>query len=185
MGSAPRTSAATPSPDRITAAIRAGAPVVGWTTRSPGRRAAAGTVDDRALGFIFSSEVDTYIMEDIRSLLKEFVVATLAERRRKRKRKPGGPRTDIGALMQINPDAARTKVRVAVKATKGDVEGASEKLGLASRTLYHYLDTDPSLDGVKTTEDYEAAEEREAAAAERRKRDREEREEKEKEERRG
>lgn len=111
-------------------------------------------------------------MEDFRALLREFVEVALSERkrqRRRKRRKPGGPRTYLGALMQVNSDAARTKVRSAVKSTKGDVPDAADKLDVSARTLYHYLDTDPSLDGVKTTADFEANEERLDAERERRK----------------
>lgn len=112
-------------------------------------------------------------MEDFRTLLREFVAATLAERKRQKRRKPGGPRTYLGALMQVNPDAAKTRVRSAVKSTKGDVPDAAEKLDVSSRTLYHYLDNVPTLGGIKTTADIEAEEEARERAAEKRKKDKE------------
>jgi hypothetical protein len=79
-------------------------------------------------------------------LLKEWIALVLEERRRK----PGGPRTDIGALRQLHPIAFTNKVKADVKSNGGDVEAAAKKLGVAKRTLYHYLDDDSELNSVKT-----------------------------------
>jgi hypothetical protein len=95
----------------------------------------------------------------IASLLREFVNLTLVtERGRKhsrgkgkRKKKPGGPRTDVGAMRQLQPDKFRTLVRAKVKSHDGDVGSAAHDLGVAKRTLYHYLDDEPGLSNVKTT----------------------------------
>lgn len=101
-------------------------------------------------------------MDDI-ALLREFVRELVVEkkaRKHRRRRKSGGSRTMFGAKYQVNPSAARTELRAAVKAAQGNVPDAADKLDIAARTLYHYLETDPSLDGVKTTEDFQDPEER-------------------------
>lgn len=79
--------------------------------------------------------------------MREYISALLAERSGK---KPGGPRTDVGALRQLNPEKFSVAVKGAVKGAEGDVDSAAEKLGVAPRTLYHYLETEPSLGGVET-----------------------------------
>lgn len=94
-------------------------------------------------------------MSIIHSLLESYISEILSERRRnkkKRNRKPGGPRSDIGALRQLNGDAFATKVKGAVNAAGGDVPAAAQKLDVAPRTLYGYLE-DSSLESVATTSD--------------------------------
>ena len=93
------------------------------------------------------------------SLLRQYVRSVLLERRKGKK--PGGPRTDLGAIRQINPGSFYVKVAGAVKSAEGDVEDASKELDVAPRTLYHYLETDPALGDIKTTEDREEKDERE------------------------
>lgn len=88
----------------------------------------------------------------MRNLIVEFVREVLSEKK-KRRRKPGGPRTDMGAVRQLNPGEFSVRVKGAVDTANGDVDAAARSLGVASRTLYHYLDTEPSLSTVKTTED--------------------------------
>ena len=53
------------------------------------------------------------------------------------------------------------KVAGAVKSAEGDVEEAASELDVAPRTLYHYLETEPKLDHIKTTEDREEERDRE------------------------
>lgn len=90
-------------------------------------------------------------------LLKEFIELVLERRHSKgkgsRHKKPGGPRTTAGAIRQINPDKFKTQVRAAVKAAGGDVESAAKEVGVAKRTMYHYLEDEPGLGNVKTTAD--------------------------------
>ena len=88
------------------------------------------------------------------ALIKEYVEAVLlSERRRKHRHKPGGPRTDLGALRQLHPAEFDFKVRTAVDNAEGDVPAAADELDVATRTLYHYLSDSPGLAGVKTTAD--------------------------------
>lgn len=57
---------------------------------------------------------------DLREYLSLTVNALLAERRR---RKPGGPRTDLGALRQLDPGAFAAKVTSTMASKGGDVDG--------------------------------------------------------------
>lgn len=105
---------------------------------------------------------------NIARLLREFVRQEMLAEKKKRRKKPGGPRTDLGAEFHLNPEAVKTKIQATVKSTKGDVAAAANSLDVAERTLYHYLETVPGLENVKTTEDYQLEDEEEAAAAEKR-----------------
>ena len=87
----------------------------------------------------------------MKNLIVEFVREVLAER--KRSKKPGGPRTDMGAIRQLNPGEFSVRVKGAVDSAEGDVERAADNLEVAPRTLYHYLDTEPALKNVQTAED--------------------------------
>lgn len=76
----------------------------------------------------------------------------LSERKRSRKRhKPGGPRTDLGALHQLDPGAFQAKISSAMTSTHGSVSDAAHELEVSPRTLYHYLDTDSSLSHIETS----------------------------------
>lgn len=87
-------------------------------------------------------------------VLREWIEEVLLAERRHKRRKPGGPRTDAGALRQLNPDAFRTRVRAAVR--KGtSMTAAAKSIGVAKRTLYHYLDDEPGLENVKTPSEHE------------------------------
>lgn len=92
----------------------------------------------------------------MRNLLVEYVRAVLAEK--KRHKKPGGPRTDLGAVKQLNPGEFAVRVKGAVDSADGEVDKAADNLGVATRTLYHYLDTEPQLAPVKTSSEREDAE---------------------------
>jgi hypothetical protein len=95
----------------------------------------------------------------MKHLIVEFVREVLAEKAKRRK-KPGGPRTDLGAVKQLNPGEFSVRVKGAVDSAEGDVEKAADNLGVATRTLYHYLDTEPALSPVKTASEREDAEEK-------------------------
>ena len=97
------------------------------------------------------------ILKYMKNLIRQFIREVLSEKRR-RHGKPGGPRTDMGAVRQINPGEFSVRVKGAVASAAGDVNSAADNLDVSSRTLYHYLETEPSLDAVKTTEDYEDGE---------------------------
>lgn len=90
----------------------------------------------------------------MRDLIVEFVREVLAEKK-KRRRKPGGPRTDMGAVRQLNPGEFMVRVKGAVDTANGDVDAAARSLEVSPRTLYHYLDTEPTLANVKTSEERE------------------------------
>jgi hypothetical protein len=91
------------------------------------------------------------------SLLRTYIRTLLAERRNGKK--PGGPRTDLGAVRQLDPGSFYVKVAGAVKSAEGDVEEAADDLDVAPRTLYHYLETEPKLGTIKTTADRAAEDE--------------------------
>ena len=92
----------------------------------------------------------------MKNLILEYVREVLAEKRRNKK--PGGPRTDLGAVKQLNPGEFSVKVKGAVDSAEGDVDDAADNLGVAARTLYHYLETEPDLASVKTSEEREGEE---------------------------
>lgn len=85
------------------------------------------------------------------SLLREMVREVLVERkskgrRRARKKKTGGPRSDIGALRQVQPNTFLTRVNAAISDNDGDVHRAAKDLDIAPRTLYGYISDEPKLD---------------------------------------
>ena len=100
------------------------------------------------------------ILRPMKNLIVEFVREVLAERSGKRRKKPGGPRTDMGALRQLNPGEFSVRVKGAVDSAEGDVDKAADALDVASRTLYHYLETEPGLGNVETASEREDAEKR-------------------------
>ena len=94
--------------------------------------------------------------KDLPQIIIEFVRETLLEKTGA----PGGPRTKMGAIKQLYPDNFSNRVRSAVKSAEGDVAKAANELDVAPRTLYHYLETVPQLDHVKTTSDLEDEEDK-------------------------
>lgn len=82
---------------------------------------------------------------------------TLQERRYRRK-KPGGPRTDLGALRQLEPLKAAAQVRAAMDNKEGEVANAAQYLDIAPSTLYNYLDNDPELKNIETSSEREEKE---------------------------
>lgn len=99
---------------------------------------------------------------DLRTLIREYLTLVLSEKRRsarRKRQKPGGPRTYLGALRQINPEKFTTTVRTAVNSAAGDVEDAADAVDVSPRTLYHYLEQEPRLATVKTTADRAEGEE--------------------------
>lgn len=96
----------------------------------------------------------------MKNLIVEFIREVLAERSGKKHKKPGGPRTDMGALRQLNPGEFSVRVKGAVDSAEGDVDKAADSLDVASRTLYHYLETEPGLGNVETSSEREDAEEK-------------------------
>lgn len=91
------------------------------------------------------------------SALRQYIREILTEK--KRNKKTGGPRTDFGAQWQLNPGKSAVDLKVAVDSAGGDVEDAADKLDMSPRTLYHYLETEPTLGRVKTIADKEDAKE--------------------------
>jgi len=91
-----------------------------------------------------------------KDLLREYVKeALILEEKPTKKKTPGGPRTDLGAVKQLNPGKFTNTVRQAVHTAHGDVSNAAQKLGVATRTMYHYLENEPNLGSVKTEKDLE------------------------------
>lgn len=86
-------------------------------------------------------------------LLREYIGLVLE---RDDDKKPGGPRTDAGALRQLKPDVFASNVKSMMKANKGDAEATAKQLDVAKRTLYYYLEDEPSLRKVKTSSEIEA-----------------------------
>ena len=78
-------------------------------------------------------------------LLKK-VIRDLLEESLNERKKPGGPITDYGALRILNKKKADAEARKALKTAKGDVSDAAQAVGVADRTFYHYLETDPKLE---------------------------------------
>jgi len=90
--------------------------------------------------------------ETLRQYIAEALLTEKRRSHRRRKKKhPGGPRTDIGALAQLDPGSFAVKVRGAMDDSGGSVAGAARKVGVAPRTMYHYLDDVPALSHVKTS----------------------------------
>jgi hypothetical protein len=87
----------------------------------------------------------------LRSMIREAVL---------NEKHPGGPRTDVGALRQLEPNSFVMKVKSVMDDHGGDVHKAAEDLDVAPRTLYYYLDDESALNGVETTEDKEDKEEK-------------------------
>lgn len=92
-------------------------------------------------------------------LLRSCIRNILIEKR-KHKKKPGGPRTNAGAIRQLNHDTFILKVKDAMHNAKGDVHVAAKQLKVSTRTLYHYLDDESKLGSVKTSSEIETAEEK-------------------------
>ena len=84
----------------------------------------------------------------------------------KKKKKPGGGLTDVGALMHLDKNAAFSQIRTAMVGEKGNIDDAAERLDVSTRRLYDYL-AEPELSGIKTAADLEdeAEERREKEAA--------------------
>lgn len=61
----------------------------------------------------------------------------------------------MGAIRQLNPGEFSVRVKGAVDSAEGDVDRAANRLDVAPRTLYHYLETEPALSNVETTTDRE------------------------------
>jgi transcriptional regulator with PAS, ATPase and Fis domain len=94
-------------------------------------------------------------MVRLRKVVRELVREALINEKRAKRRDPGGPRTDTGALRQLEPNSFVMRVRSVMADHEGDVEKAAEDLGVAPRTLYYYLDDETALRGVKTASERE------------------------------
>lgn len=79
------------------------------------------------------------------------LVTEKKKRHHKKKKLPGGPRTDAGATKHLHPEKFAAAARAAMNGADGDVAAAARKMGVAKRTMYHYLETTPALRGVKTS----------------------------------
>jgi len=104
--------------------------------------------------------------QQLLSLIRELITEIVILEKTKRS-KPGGPLTKLGALKKLHPGEFAINVKGAVDSAKGSVADAAQNLGVADRTLYHYLDTIPTLSRVKTTEDREKEKEEKRKSDER------------------
>ena len=121
-------------------------------------------VGDAHFGYIL---IGLYIYETmkIESLLKTYIHCLLAEdgsgeglhkgkrRRSRRRAKPGGGLTDLGALRRVNEREFIAKIRSALSSTDGDVEVSAKQLGVAASTLYLYLEEYPELQSARKVVD--------------------------------
>lgn len=87
--------------------------------------------------------------ELIEELVREFLFLE-----RKRKKKPGGGLTRMGALRKINPDQFKNLVRGAMRTARGDVDTAANKVDVSPRRMYDYLN-EPGLTKIKSTSEKE------------------------------
>lgn len=94
----------------------------------------------------------------LRTVIKQLVQEALIGERRRKGAHPGGPRTDVGALRQLEPNSFVMKVKSVMDDHGGDVHKAAEDLDVAPRTLYYYLDDESALRSVETSEDKEEKE---------------------------
>lgn len=103
------------------------------------------------------SEDNEKQLAQLKKIIKEMVEqALLDEKKSKSKTKPGGGLTDAGAQRRINKSAFMSMVRNAINSQDGDVEDAAKSVGVATRTLYGYLEDEPKLQKVKDHVDDEA-----------------------------
>ena len=78
------------------------------------------------------------------------IARRLLEKKRKKKT-PGGPITDMGAWMMLEPAAAEAKIRSTLEATDGDIRKAAKQLDMSSRNLYHITSNSESLSRLLDT----------------------------------
>jgi DNA-binding NtrC family response regulator len=84
----------------------------------------------------------------LKTAIKNIILEILTERRKKRK-KPGGGLTNWGAKRRVQKLAFTGAVKGALDATSGDVKDAADRLDISPRTLYGYLEDEPSLQRAK------------------------------------
>jgi len=85
----------------------------------------------------------------LRESIREFTTEIIAERRRARKKKPGGGLTDSGAKRHLDPEGWRADVKNALLRNGGDVHKTADSLGIAVRTLYKFMEDEPILQRAK------------------------------------
>lgn len=82
-------------------------------------------------------------------LLRKIIKQMIKESYVNEDKKPGGGLTKIGALLVVDPSAAKAQIRNALLDTDGEVNPAADKIGVASRTLHGYIADDEDLETVK------------------------------------
>lgn len=92
---------------------------------------------------------DLHLLE---TLIRDIISESLTERR-----KPGGPLTDYGALRKLNKKKADAEGRKALKSAGGDIHDAAKAVGVADRTFYHYIETDPKLEKAQKEAEKQAS----------------------------
>jgi len=93
---------------------------------------------------------NTSTITTLRELISEIILAE-----RSKKSTPGGGLTKAGALRKLYPGEFAERIKGVVDSAKGDVDKAAHNIDVAPRTLYHYLETVPTLRNVETTADKE------------------------------
>lgn len=88
----------------------------------------------------------------LKMIIRDMIVESLTERK-----KPGGPLTDYGALRKLNKKKADAEGRKALKSAGGDIHDAAKAVGVADRTFYHYIETDPKLEKAQKEAEKQAS----------------------------
>lgn len=86
--------------------------------------------------------------------LRQYIRLALQERSNRRK-KPGGPRTDMGALQQLEPLKFAAQVRATMNNKEGDVGETAKTLDVSPSLIYHWLDSDTNIKDVETSTERE------------------------------
>jgi len=83
-------------------------------------------------------------MNHSEALLREAIRNILLE-----KKKRGGGITRLGAEKIVNPENAKRRIRTALINRQGDVSSAADQLGVSDRTLYGYVEDNPSFEKLQ------------------------------------
>ena len=85
----------------------------------------------------------------LRESIREIAAEIIAERRKSRKKKPGGGLTDSGAKRHLDPEGWKADVKNELLKNGGDVHKTADSLGVAVRTLYKFMEDEPVLQRAK------------------------------------
>lgn len=94
----------------------------------------------------YDDRAESFLRETIRDVINDVI----AERKkRKKRRKPGGGLTDLGAKRRVQKLAFTGEVGGALEATSGNVYDTARRLEVSPRTVYSWLEDEPSLQRAK------------------------------------